>query len=185
MAQPRFRLYLDVDGVINAMTERRAQDFSAVDVTVFGNGMRMTYPILYNQNILNGLQQLRNEFNMELVWLTTWLEDDAILTLVAKLGTIYDGRLLPIPQRRLSGRSAAWKVNALLADLNNDPVPYIWVDDVDIHFYGEKAKSESAERALHISPQPNRGLEMSDLDAMRAFMSDAGPTTDRVRGAVA
>ena len=170
----RPRLFLDIDGVINA---RQPQWPSTTTFTVTDNqgaGYAIDYTITVAPAMVAEIDQLRADHDVELVILSTWLENLAMIgDLTRALGALRGGRLLSIPLPKLSGwRSPVWKRDALLRDLDRDPVPYIWADDEEVVAHGAFVKSAFEIPSLMITPDPERGLTRGHLAAMRAFLED-------------
>ncbi len=170
---PRPRLYLDVDGVLNAEAPR-FDDVQTVVVTVdHGAGYQTQYQITWSPTVVRGLEALREDFDLELTWLTTWLGSKTMIDdLVAAVGGLTGGRRLVMPPRKLSGYiSADWKREAILADLARDPVPYIWADDVELPLHGVFVRAAfPSMKFLHIAPLPENGLTREHLAEIRTFL---------------
>ena len=116
----RPRLYLDVDGVLNAEAPL-FDDVQTVVVTEdHGAGYQTQYQITWSPTVVLGLEALREDFDLELTWLTTWLGSKTMIDdFVVAVGRLTGGRSLVMPPRRLSGYiSADWKREAILAFLN-------------------------------------------------------------------
>ena len=140
-----------------------------------GVGYQTQYQITWSPTVVRGLEALREDFDLELTWLTTWLGSKTMLDdLVAAVGGLASGRRLVMPPRKLSGYiSADWKREAILADLARDPVPYIWADDVEVPLHGVFVRAAfPSVKFLHIAPLPEHGLTREHLAEIRTFLED-------------
>jgi hypothetical protein len=170
---PRPRLYLDVDGVLNAEVPL-FDDVQTVAVTEdHGAGYRTEYQITWSPTVVRSLEAMRQDFDLELVWLTTWLESKTLIDqLTAAVGGLAGGRRLVMPPRKLGGFiSASWKRDALLADLKRDPATYVWADDVEVVIHGPFVKAGfPAVESLHVAPSDEHGLTAEHLVEIRTFL---------------
>lgn len=173
----RARLYLDVDGVLNAYPQTPGH-FTEATVTQTIEGYQTSMALHFDIDTLEEVQQLRVDFDLELVWLTTWLEDRSILRFVDTIGTLPHGRLLEIPRRMFNGHlPQRWKIDALIADMAANPVPFIWCDDDEVPTFGGEAAALFGVPSLTIAPNFRTGLQPRDLARMRAFLELMGAST--------
>ena len=172
--RPRPRLFLDIDGVINARQPSWPSTTTFIISDHRGAGYVVKYPITVAPAMVAEIDQLRADFDLELTIVSTWLENPAMVSDLTKaLGALHRPRLLTAPLPKLSGwRSPVWKRDALLRDLDRDPVPYIWADDEEVVAHGAFVKSAFEIPSLMITPDPERGLTRGHLAAMRAFLED-------------
>ena len=172
---PRPRLYLDVDGVLNAV-KPRFDDVQTVVVTEdHGAGYQTQYQIAWSPTVVRGLEALREDFDLELTWLTTWLGSKTMIDdLVAAVGGLAGGRSLVMPPRRLSGHiTADWKRDLLTADLHSHPTPYVWADDVEVLIHSAFVKDAfPSVESLYIAPLSEHGLTREHLAEIRTFLED-------------
>ena len=115
-AAQRTRLYLDVDGVINAQMP--------MDWGKLCNGHAGGYSIRWAPRMVAELADL----NVELVWTTTW-RDEAVTELAPLIGWGEHGRVLHPAGGELIWPSIDWKFEAVLADQAASPSSFIWLDD--------------------------------------------------------
>ena len=171
---PRPRLFLDIDGVINAPHPPWSETTTFTVTDNQGAGYAVNYTVTVAPAMVAEIDQLRADHDVELVILSSWLENSAmIFDLAMALDALHGPRLLTIPPRKLSGwRSPTWKRNAILGDLGDlgDPVPYIWVDDEEVSAHGAFVKAAVEVPSLMIAPDPNYGLTPGHLEAIRAFL---------------
>ena len=184
------RLYLDVDGCICPFGRPDAAWGAAASASVFVEyGDRAaTYDVVWAPALIGALDGLRAEFALELVWLTTWVEVDAVRRLlVPKLGGLANGRILPLtPGPRSSGETRGWwKAQRLLEDQAAKAGPFIWTDDSEVELHGWKVLGATAGTpSLMIPPHPMVGLRPDDIHAMRAWLIalKSGPEASTISG---
>lgn len=168
----RPRLFLDIDGVINAPNPPWPSTTTFTISDHRGSGYVVNYPITVAPAMVAEIDQLRADFDLELVILSTWLENRAIITdLTTALGALRGGRLLTVPRPKLSGwRPPTWKRDALLGDLDREPGPFIWVDDQDVPVHGAFVKGALEVPSLLLASEPEHGITPGDVVAMRLFL---------------
>ena len=98
--QPRPRLFLDIDGVINAPHPPwpSTTTFTISDHRGAGYVVNYTVTVTVAPAMVAAIDQLRADHDVELVILSTWLENLAMIgDLTRALGALRGGRLLSIP----------------------------------------------------------------------------------------
>ena len=173
----RPRLFLDIDGVINAPYPPWPSTTTFTISDHRGAGFVVNYPIIVAPAMVTEIDQLRADFDLELVIVSTWLENPAMVSdLTRVLGALRGGRLLAIPPRKLSGfRSSLWKRTALLEDLSqNPPSAFVWIDDDETPLHGDFVRQAYDLPALMIGPDPECGITPGDLVSMRRFLEGLG-----------
>ena len=172
MTHQRPRLFLDVDGVLNAESPASEDVKTATVNENHGAAYVSTYLITFSPTVVAGIEALRAEFGLELFWLSTWLSGEGMLDqLTAVLGGLRGGRRLAMPRRKLGGYlPQTWKRELLLADIAREPAPFIWVDDVEVPLHGEFVHAAFETPSLVIAPNPAIGLTAEHLSAMRSFL---------------
>lgn len=175
----RARLYLDVDGVVcptwpsNAWGETR-------NVPVADNkpnGPPTYFDMKWAPALIVALDTLRDEHDLELVWLSTWNEGDAVRqNLVPELGGLIGGRLLEYTANtsNMSNRgymSGWWKAEQLLEDQRVNPGPFIWIDDSEVELHGWKVLAATkGTPSLMIRPHPMPGLLKEDIESIDRWL---------------
>lgn len=152
-------LFLDVDGVLNAL--RQTPWAKATRTRVHPDGSHFGYQI--NTSVLLGerLQQLE----VDIHWLTTWR--DEANTLIAPLAGLPDD--LPVVQwgSKIGDASIIGKTNAVSQWAEANPGhPYIWVDDEHDERY------LTTDRSLVIGPNPRHGLVPEEIDLIEQWVLD-------------
>lgn len=164
----RTTIYLDIDGVLNAMSNRTpSPKFSGWDdwETTTVNGRE----IMYSPDMVTALNQLAELPGVTIKWLTTW-EDAAAKSLSPAIGIDGQGwEVLRGDQKCWRGREW-WKLQAIQADAApNAKRGFVWIDD-DISTELEAitwAKSRSD--VLAISPSTVQGLTRDDVEQIKSL----------------
>lgn len=167
---PRTRLYLDVDGVINAplIAATWASSRRRSTMVNLGGGLMATCRLDLAPAQIRALDALIAAHDLELVWLTTWNEGDGIRKLERKLEGLAGGRRLGVPREETRG---TWKKDALIADQERAPSPYIWIDDIEVGAWGAEVDAAVSAPHLHIATDPDRGLTRAQLDEVAEFVA--------------
>ena len=169
---PRPRLFLDIDGVVNAPRPGWPETTTFTVSDHRGAGYVINYSITVAPAMVAEIDRLRADHDLELVILSTWLENPAMVAdLTRALGALRGGRLLTAPRPKLSGwRPPTWKRDAVLGDLDRKPGPFIWADDEEVAAHGPIVKAALQLPSLMIAPDPARGLTRAHLAAVRTFL---------------
>lgn len=174
-ADPRPVLFLDVDGVINAIGPKAHHgDFERVGVPHGGR----TWPIHYRPTIIDRLNALHRTGVVEIVWLTTWgsgavtgiapavgLDRFDALPAPADLPEVADGTWSEYPNQRW------WKLGlvnrSILASPNR---PVIWLDDDLARPIKEHLRRLHPDLPMRlVTPMQAPGLTDEHLDVIEAF----------------
>lgn len=175
------RLYEDIDGCLNAdhnarvwRTESDTDDAGFMqawvhpehdDRGVHRGRSDIRYRMRWNSRLVKAL----NELPVEFVWTTTWRED------ARAVGTAME--LLHDPQRvlhPLNGEttfpSIEWKFDAILREQENDPSPFIAVDDEwDSKPYYRRVLQDLG--GLVIAPDFNFGVTPAHIEQMKEYIA--------------
>lgn len=180
------RLYLDVDGVLNAYYAHKkwneeagetGRAFSKYDFcgfrTVDDNAEAPSFDMHWSKGLIRAL----NGLDVELVWLTTWRQD-AFDSVGPLMGLEHVGRVLHPLSRVTTFPSITWKLDSLLADLEDNPSPFIWADDEIFDLRGQalyalKTLEEDIPHIL-VSPDSNFGITPADIERMQNFVRSQG-----------
>ncbi|MFJ2144376.1 HAD domain-containing protein [Glutamicibacter sp. NPDC087831] len=155
-------IYLDVDGVINAIrsgtpSQKRTGFIDFRRVTV------RSFQIQYAQELIGWLNAISQIENVEIKWLTTWLED-APKNLCPAIGLFgWDWEVLGGDLTDWGG-AHWWKLQAIRDDFNKEqPSLAIWIDD-DIKLEREALFwVAETEGVIAYSPDPLDGLTQNEL----------------------
>jgi hypothetical protein len=177
------RLYLDVDGVLNAeYPEFKFEDPEHPDTSrefmirvKALNRQVNTYRMVFSPVVIRRLDELRERYNLELVWNSTWNENLEVLRLSKYFKGLDDGRVLHGVidyKAQDEGAWSKWKADVILKDQRNDNLPFIWVDDVAVDYHGPTVdKAFPDVPKLLLNPYPVRGITAEHLDRMEEFLA--------------
>lgn len=161
-------IYLDVDGVINAVTKRVPTS------TGWGEYARRKvngFPIMFAPGLIEALNELAARDDVTIKWLTTW-EKDAAEDLSPALGLNgQDWEVLTGDQEAWRGGDW-WKLQAIKADVEaSGPERFFWIDD-DL---GAEAAAlswmDSRPEGTAVTPQMRLGLTVAHLDELRSAIA--------------
>jgi hypothetical protein len=161
-------LFLDVDGVLNAFLCSPWADACATEVELDGSCYQIRTSRLLGEALL--------DLDADIHWLTTW-KHDANELISPLVGFPED---LPVVEwtygandwRSLDGKG--WAVRQWVAE--HPGHPYIWVDDE--HLEVEKRTFTGPDHALHVGPDPRRGLTTADLREIERALWSAQSTKE-------
>ncbi|WIB65442.1 HAD domain-containing protein [Curtobacterium sp. MCBD17_040] len=171
---PQPVLYLDVDDCLAADYAGRVWSGETVKLTVtqkLGGGFGMVRHTTFSYALLDALNQVVQDFGVELVWHSSWCEDLLVARkLVPKFrGVLTGGRVTPYPCGE-DGELGLWKRDALLRDQASDERPFVWVDDTEVPEYGDEVRTLTTPTpSLLIAPVPGLGLTPAHVELMREF----------------
>lgn len=154
------KLYLDVDGVINAQHADRVWD----DIS-FGIARPQdnhTYRIVWSPSLIRAIQDL----DVEIVWLTTW-RDEAPTIIGGMTGLAEDAAHLDPLDGLTRFPSIGWKTSALIEDQKANPSPFIWVDDEIGEMQLEVAEGLGG---LPLQIDGRVGITPQNIDQIRAYI---------------
>ena len=159
------RLYTDFDGVFGAGYAGLLWLSSTTGDVIDAHGNRTQ--ITWAPDLVTAIDELRAEYGVELVWVTSWCEDDDIgLRVVPVLHGIRGGRTLP---HTVEDGSGEWKLRAILADQAASPAPFIWADDVEVEAHGKGLLGTGSH--LLLSPNTSMGLGPWHVARMREWLA--------------
>ena len=172
----RARLYLDVDGVLNARNAKFIWgEATSTSMTIHHpGGYTDDFTIHWAPDLILALEVLRTKFDVELVWLTTWNENNFVLThLVPTIQGLAGGRVLPYdpPFNPVIEASGWWKGRGLIKDQAASPTPFIWIDDQEVSLHGQKVLTKTTGTpSLLIPTSPIAGLTPEHLEQMSEWL---------------
>jgi hypothetical protein len=162
----KVRLFLDVDGVLNACTWSPDPD----QWNDWEHGNAQNYDICYSPTVGKFFTELTQDPRVEILWLTTW-EGDA---------NVYISPMLGMPRFPVAGyrpfrekHSGWWKYDIVREWWAKDPIPFVWIDDDLDDGYdcgaGEWARSEGN---LTIKPRTAKGLTAEHLIQIQEYIDN-------------
>ena len=143
LAHPR--LYLDIDGVVLA-------DSSPFETTEL-NAIERYAPEVASRLGATGL---------ELVWISTWGKEAAYLS--ERIEAFGGAIILPTQVRDIGT-----KRDALIADQERSPSPFVWVDDMINNSIRKYVSKRVKTPHLLVSPNTATGLTASELEDIEGF----------------
>lgn len=112
------KLYLDVDGVINAFRASEEWGFNSIEGWDYGSEEVLGYPVMWSEEMVARLLELHAEYpSLELVWVSTWQDDCRKVAEVVGLGDWgMNAKILRPLGGAVSFPSVYWKVEAIWED---------------------------------------------------------------------
>jgi hypothetical protein len=161
-APPRF--YADFDGVFGALYADRVWPFVERSDVIIDGGHRI--PVVWAPGLVRAVDGLCAEFGLEIVWVTSWCEDDAIRRqFVPMINGLRSARALPYSPEDGSGE---WKLRAIIRDQERSPSPFIWADDVEVAVHGSSLPVGVPQ--LLVAPRTSFGLGPAHVALMRDWL---------------
>jgi hypothetical protein len=151
-------LYKDWDGVTNA-EEPSHNDTASFEVEILAHSYLVNpSKITYSPSVVSFIDRLRRQYELELVWSTTWNLNDTVLLLPELLGGLANGRVLPISlndDAESKKEWTQWKAYAIVEDQHRSPKPFVWIDD-NAHTYWTDYVKENTDKLTTstLSPKP-------------------------------
>jgi len=165
-------IYLDVDGVLNAITSRPPSE-KLTGWTQWDARRVNSWPIMFSTELIAALNELAARPDVSFKWLTTWQAAAATQLSPALELEGQEWEALEGDLHRWGGRDW-WKLRAIRDDATpKEGERFVWIDD-DIS--GERPAIEWAQSrpdVLAISPSQALGLTRDDLDSLTAFIDQA------------
>lgn len=149
-------VYLDVDGVLSALSSRHA----------FRDGRRYVVDG-FQLTLSRALGTRLKALDADLRWLTTWAEEANQVGALIGLPALAVAAIPP-PGATASG---PWKWEALRQVVEKEDRPFVWVDDDAINVEAETWAAQFPRQALLIKPRGNRGLSPDELDVIEQFIA--------------
>ena len=164
-------IYLDVDGVLNAVTKDIPRVAKATGWDEWKGERINGYPILWATELIAALNDLAARGDVIFKWLTTWRADAAKILSPAIGITGQDWAVLDGDQHAWGGSRGWWKLEAIRADVEaSNPEKFIWIDD-DLSM--ESAALEwihGRDNGLPVSPFMREGLTRDHLALITHFI---------------
>lgn len=171
------RLYLDIDGCVcpfGRPDPAWGETARAAVPVAYDDGRTATYEVRWAPRLIIAIDELRERFELELVWLSTWNEADAVRRfLVPELHGVTEGRLLQFDPESVAPNvpSGWWKARRIIDEQSTDPSPFIWADDSEVELHGWRVLNATLQtKSLMIPPHPMVGLRLADVQAMTVWL---------------
>lgn len=163
-------LYLDVDGVLNALGGQKHwrhgwkpgwDDFKRHKID--------GYELYLSQKMGAAILQLVLEGNIEVKWCTTWAENAPRL-IAPKLGFPTDWPVIT-PNKLVMSALSGYKWEAVRRDVIKHRRPTIWIDDEAIPMDAHQWFERQGVRCLLMEPSVIDGLGQEHIRAMKDWLS--------------
>lgn len=160
MTTPKTRLFLDVDGVINAWYSKIVWPEDSIR-----EGRVGPYKIVWSQEMVDHL--FGPTLNLDIWWTTTW--QDSANTSLSPL--LFDEERSYEVVAPLSGEvtfpSIYWKFESVEAEVAANPGPFVWIDDELAPEHIEWAKSVGG---LAIASDQNFGITPANINTIKVYL---------------
>lgn len=177
------RLYQDIDGCLNAFLGNRrwnepdevgdcglmsgtAYAFYLHDGTRDLDGKAAKFSMRWNSRLIDAL----NTLDVEFVWTTTWRQD--AVGVGTLMGLAHENvRVLHPLDGKTEFPSIRWKYEAVVAEQQANPSPFIWVDDELFDLPRTARETIHQLGGLIISPSSTYGMTPDDVEKMRKYIA--------------
>lgn len=167
--------FLDIDGVINAVTRATPEGFSAGYASPAPDDHK--YKIQWNPEVVKRIQEMHDSGLVNVMWLTTWGSgaNGALRELVGLCELEVAGE----PPSYASGGynyyqanpRGWWKLGVVQRFYAENPKrKYVWTDD-DLALEPEARAFIEGKNIFAIAPNEARSLSLRDLELIEAFLS--------------
>jgi hypothetical protein len=159
------KLFLDVDGVINAFFPHK--QYGVLEEFMAEAGTNSWYKIRYSPQMIEDLRAL----DLDLYWTTTW-RHAAKENIAPVIGYGEDSKVLTPHNNELTWPSIDWKYDAVKAVVEYFPGPFIWIDDELTHVVNDHSIDMSwAEHGLILSPDSGIGISPREMERIREYVN--------------
>lgn len=169
------RIYLDVDGVLNALSFTNPPK-DVVGWDEWESKVVAGFSIQYSPQLIAELNLLSERDDVEFVWLTTWREMAGELIAPA-LGLKGENWVYLTDGKSAGGYSynswvVWWKLITIQEHVTNSHTNFVWIDD-DL-FMNPDALSwvRGFKNGMSICPRPTHGLTRDDVSAILRFINE-------------
>lgn len=171
MTDTRPILFLDVDGVLNPMTDEN-QDWSFVDVR-----SEEGFPLRLSHDMAGAVRGL----GADVRWLTTWAHTEDRAN--PEIGGFFGWEPLPTPMigfpRRFGNGTMCLKTAVVKEALKTPGQPVLWIDDQCEEFMrpslaGPPQEFDPHARLIWLAPNPDVGLSRAGIDFLRQELALRG-----------
>ena len=168
------RCYLDFDDVLNAKQPPH-EDVSKFEIPIEGSPhLAPVNHITFSPTVIKTLERFRWEYDLEIVWNTTWNHLNHVLKLSPYLGGLDNGRVLPANNLHVDQVGpklwTEWKSIAIIEDQARESMPFLWVDDKASTYWDKEVLEAVEAESLFVTPNRGFGLTVADLQAMEEFL---------------
>ena len=161
MSRPR--LYLDVDGVINAFYTGETQSKPWPEES-YRKEPAMGHHIRWSADMIDALNQVILAHGVELVWTTTWKRH--ALNRIAPMVGLPATRFIDADEKYSDSSTIQWKGRAVTHEQSIEMVPFVWVDD---DHDAPSVRSATILKGLAIRPDPWFGITPDHIKQMHEY----------------
>jgi hypothetical protein len=158
------RVYLDVDGVLNAVCHTPDLDVWPDYTSIRSVGGRMCY----SPSVTRIIADWHESEIAEVLWLTTW--EDMAQDMAPEVGLPHFG--VAGTRRDFDDFMGWWKLGVVQRDVATDPGrPFVWIDD-DLYYDEDAVRwlNDLATPFLAITPRVSYGLRRDELEGIDAWL---------------
>lgn len=162
-------IYLDVDGVLNAVS-KKSPSLSSTGWDVWETRPVNGWPILWAPELIDALNELAARDDVTFKWLTTWTHDAAKVLSPAIGINGQEWEVLDGEQHGWRGPDW-WKLQAIQKDvLESMPDQFIWIDDDISAEHSAIEWVAGRDNGYAISPFTIHGLTREHVDEIKALV---------------
>lgn len=160
------KLYLDVDGVINAGDEKKLANFWTPETIRKGvaGSDGFAYDIIWSQQMVDELFALK----LDLIWTTTWRQH-AGLSIAPLIGY---GEEAPYLTNSVHVSpyepSITWKIQEVIEHQKVNPSKFVWIDDEIDYIHKNAVKNLGG---LVIAPVPEVGIIPHHIQLIKEYLT--------------
>lgn len=159
------KLYLDIDGVINADYAHKYWNIDTIQNDFASAGQAGEFRIIWSQQMVDELFAL----GMDLIWTTTW-RDLARQSIAPLIGY---GHTAPYLTNSMFideyTPSIVWKLQEVLAHQKANPSKFVWIDD-EIGISEMNAVKNLG--GLIIATDPNVGITPEHIEKIKVYLQE-------------
>lgn len=181
----KVRQYQDIDGCWNALFNERVwrMEDEVEDESLFGkcdgvaealygrNGLLdpqgvARFRMVWNSRLIDAL----NAMDVELVMTSTWRQDS--LAVIELMGVTHENPRILHPKSGFSEfPSIYWKYEAIIAEQQRDPSPFIWIDDEIVDLPAPAKQRILSLGGLMICPDAQFGMTPKQVAMMNEYIA--------------
>lgn len=169
-------LFLDVDGVLNALDGRNKgdwDDFCKKDVWAPLGGVQGSHLQKFRMRISKKMCAALAALDAEIHWATTWehLANDTLHELTGFNDYPVACRMATgMTHGLLTGEEVWWKFVEIYRIVEADPRPFIWCDDEAIPPFASERFRDLGQPFMLVEPDSDVGLTQEMVQRMRDFI---------------
>jgi hypothetical protein len=163
------KLYQDIDACINAEMPQGWGKLKEAKVAVSSGHTALTEGFTFKIRWAPAMIEKLASLDLDLVWTTTW-QHDAALGVGPVIGWGEDARYLAPLDGVVSFPTILWKLEAVVHDLEENPGPFVWIDD-EIEDYELVKDIIKDYGGLLIAPNAFTGISTKDIEQIEQYLA--------------